>query len=255
LDALDAYPTRIPQRSTKPGPKVNFMTNTNTTLALLSSFTGAFLLLGTAASAEPVGQARVTKDTTAAISNAFEIAIGGGYTHGLGDIGAGMDSVEDLSSNGGGMNLEVGYRATPHLTLGMYASLSGYDAGSQVAAGTDMVVGANAGLKADWHFNPSGAVIDPWISLGAGYRGLWLGNENATEQKLQGVDLARLQVGVDFRLTRDIAITPYVAISAGAYLAKADAMTRGYEEIQDRKLNGQFSGGVMGRFDMFGSRN
>jgi hypothetical protein len=125
-----------------------------------------------------------------AISNALEIAIGGGYMRSAGDIGRGMASVDDLTSDGGGAELSVAYRMTPNLAVGVYGTVSGYDVGPRVAPTTDMAVGATLGVKADWHFRPTMA-IDPWVSIGAGWRGLWLGNENETERALHGIELTR----------------------------------------------------------------
>ncbi len=253
LDALDAHPTRIPQRSTRGDRMVTFMTNTNLRIALLSSLAGAILATATSADAEPTADTGPPIVAVAAISNAFEIAVGVGYMQGVGDIGDGMHSVEDLSKAGGGATLELAYRITPNLAIGGYGTLSGFDAGTQAAPSTDMVVGATAGLKVDWHFMPASS-MDPWLSLGAGWRGLWLGNETATERELQGVDFARLQAGVDFRLTPDIAVSPYLGFNLGQYIAQGTEMSDGYERIESRKLNATFTGGVMARFDMFGSR-
>lgn len=216
-------------------------------LALLS------LLPSATALAQPGADTSVTTGAPAPISNAVEIAVGGGYMQGVGRVGDSTSNVEDLSRSGGGANLEVGYRLTPNLTLGAYGTLSGYQTGERVAPSTDLVIAATAGLKADWHFRPASA-IDPWVGLGTGWRELWLGNDAGTDQELRGIDLARVQAGLDYRLTSGVALTPYVGATATMFLAKEDAMTSGFDQIDNRKVNFSFTGGLMARFDMFGSR-
>jgi hypothetical protein len=218
---------------------------TKTTIALL-------LVSSTAALAQP-GADSITTSEVAPISNAVEIAIGGGYMQSAGDIAGGMADVQDLAKGGGGAELQVGWRITPHITLGGYATLAGYDTGSAVAPATDLAVGATFGMKADYHFLPSNR-IDPWISVGQGWRGLWLGNDKETEQYLNGFDVARLQLGVDYRITPSIALSPYVGASATVFVGKGNEMEDSYDELDDKKLNFAFTGGMMGRFDLGGSR-
>lgn len=225
---------------------------TTKTIALLSSFSGVLLFSTTAALAQP-GADSITKSEVAPISNAVEIAVGGGYMQGVGDIADGMSSLQDLSKSGGGAELQVGWRLTPHITLGGYATLAGYDTGKSVAATTDTVVGATLGMKADYHFLPANR-IDPWISVGQGWRGLWMGNDKETEQYLTGFDVARLQLGVDYRIAPSIALSPYVGASATVFVGKGTEMEDSYDELDDKKLNFSFTGGMMGRFDIGGTR-
>jgi hypothetical protein len=218
---------------------------TKTTIALL-------LLSSTAALAQP-GADSITRSDVAPISNAVEIAIGGGYMQSVGDIAGGMSDVQDLAKSGGGAELQVGWRMTPHITLGGYATLSGYDTGSAVASTTDTAAGATFGMKADYHFLPSNR-IDPWISVGQGWRGLWLGNDKKTEKYLTGFDFARLQVGVDYRITPSFALSPYAGAAATVFVGTGNEMDNSYKELDDKKVNFAFTGGLMGRFDLGGSR-
>ena len=45
----------------------------------------------------------------------IEIASGGGFTQGTGDVGDGMGSVGDLAGSGNTTQLKIGYRASPNL--------------------------------------------------------------------------------------------------------------------------------------------
>jgi hypothetical protein len=189
-----------------------------------------------------------------AISNALEIAIGGGYMRSAGDIGRGMASVDELTEDGGGAELSVSYRMTPNLALGVYGTLSGYDVGTRVAPTTDLAIGATLGVKADWHFRPTMA-IDPWVSIGAGWRGLWLGNDAETERSLHGIEMTRVQFGVDYRISPTFALAPYMGASAAMFVAEDTMSTNGYEEISSNEVNWSFTAGLMGRFDLpFGAR-
>jgi hypothetical protein len=166
-----------------------------------------------------------------------------------GDIGRGMASVDDLTSDGGGAELSIGYRMSPNLALGVYGTVSGYDVGPRVAPTTDMAVGATLGVKADWHFRPA-MTVDPWVSIGAGWRGLWLGNENETERALHGIEMTRVQLGIDYRVAPTFALAPYIGASASMFIAEDTMSTNGYEEISSNEVNWSFTAGLMGRFDI-----
>jgi hypothetical protein len=184
-----------------------------------------------------------------AISNALEIAIGGGYMRSAGDIGRGTAAVDELTEDGGGAELSIGYRMTPNLALAVYGTLSGYDVGTKAQPSTDLAIGATLGVKADWHFRPH-MTIDPWVSIGAGWRGLWLGNDNETERALHGIELTRVQVGVDYRISPTFALAPYMGASAAMFIAEDTMATNGYEEISNNELNWSFTAGLLGRFDI-----
>jgi hypothetical protein len=184
-----------------------------------------------------------------AISNALEIAIGGGYMRSGGDIGSGMAAVDELTEDGAGAELSIGYRMSPNLALGVYGTLSGYDVGAKTLPTTDLAIGATLGVKADWHFRPH-MTVDPWVSIGAGWRGLWLGNDNETERALHGIELTRVQVGLDYRITPTFALAPYMGASASMFLAEDTMTTNGYEEISNNEVNWSFTAGLLGRFDI-----
>ena len=227
------------------------MTATNTnkefTMTSLKTMLSALVLISSStAFAESVTH------EVAPIRNALEIAVGGAYMQNAGDIGDGMNA-HGLSRAGGGAEVQIGYRLTPNLTVGGYGTLSSFTTGRDVAPTTDLVIGSNIGAKADWHFRPSTSV-DPWISVGVGWRGLWLGNDAGTETKLQGMDLARVQLGVDYRFTDSFALTPYLGVAASTFFQKADMTTDGYEGISGKGVNWSFTGGLLARFDVLGTR-
>lgn len=215
------------------------------TLSLVSTS----ILLATAATALAQPTETSVQRTMPAVHNALELTIATAYSQGTGDLGGDLGAVKDVAGAGGGFEAGIGWRITPNLMIGAYTNLLGFtDSGD---SNSDAVTLA-AGLKADWHFMPA-AALDPWVSLGTGVK--FLGIENGdTDRGLTGLELAKLQVGVDYRVSPGFAIGPVIGASAAMFnnyyddVESDDAM-----EINDREVNWTFSAGVMGRFDAFGT--
>jgi hypothetical protein len=214
------------------------------------------LLLPAAALAQP--QTDATEDASAfdhhvaAPGNAFELGVATGYSQGGGPVGGDLAHLEDLSGAGAAVELDAAYRINPTFSIGAYGAFSKYATGDQVSGSAD-VFGASAGIQAAAHLRPDRS-IDPWISLGAGWKGLWLSADQGKNTSLQGLDLARLQLGVDYRVTRDVAISPVIGGSLGLFVSQDSPMTDGYTEITNKKVNFTGFAGLAGRFDLGGSR-
>ena len=152
---------------------------------------------------------------------------------------------------GGAVEVDLGYRIIPQLTVGAYGAFSKSQHGDLIDSNTG-VLGATAGVQAAWHFRPH-VSIDPWVSLGGGWRALWLDPGAGKVTSLQGFDLARLQLGVDYRVTKEIAISPVIGGSVSMFVSQDSPMTTRYTEIADKQVN--FTGfvGLSGRFDFGGA--
>ncbi|HEY6177361.1 MAG TPA: hypothetical protein VIX73_23050 [Kofleriaceae bacterium] len=187
-----------------------------------------------------------------AVKSAFEIGVATGYAQGGGKLGGNMLSLEDVSGPGAAVEVDVGYRIIPELAVGAYGTFAKYQNGDSIDSSTD-VLGATAGIQAAWHFRPERSV-DPWVSLGTGWKGLWLNPSSGKVTSLQGLELARLQIGADYRLTKDIAISPVIGGSLAMFISQDSAMTTDLTEIQDKKVNVTGFAGLSGRFDLGGSR-
>jgi hypothetical protein len=187
-----------------------------------------------------------------AVKSAFEIGVATGYSQGGGKLGGNMLSLEDVSGPGAAVEVDVGYRIIPELALGAYGTFAKYQHGDSIDSNTD-VLGATAGIQAAWHFRPDRSV-DPWVSLGTGWKGLWLNPSSGKVTSLQGLELARLQLGADYRITKDIAISPVIGGSLSLFISQDSAMTTDLTEIQDKKVNVTGFAGLSGRFDLGGSR-
>ena len=127
-----------------------------------------------------------------------------------------MQHVEDISRAGGTVELDAMYRINPTFAVGAYGSFSKYATGDHISDQSD-VLGATAGFDAAAHLRPTSSV-DPWLSLGTGWRGLWLSPQTGKNTSLQGLELARLQLGVDYRVTKDVAISPVIGGSLNMFV-------------------------------------
>jgi hypothetical protein len=186
----------------------------------------------------------------AAPAKAIEIGVTTGYTRGVGPIGAGMQRVEDIAKDGASVELDATYRIDPTFAVGIYYSLSKYAAVEHANTQTD-VLGATAGLQAIAHLRPERSV-DPWMSVGAGWRGLLLSSQATPNGSLQGLELARLQLGVDYRVTEDVAIAPVIGGSLNLFVT--EEYPGKFMPIDEKKLNFIGFAGLAGRFDFGGSR-
>lgn len=214
------------------------------------------LLIPALAVAQPVaetvdGNARFDHPV-APVTRAFELGLSTGYAQGAGKLGGTMGNVEDISGPGGLVEVDLGYRILPQLSVGAYGTFSKFQKGDHVL-GNANVLGATAGVQAVWHVRPDRSV-DPWVSLGTGWKALWVNPVNSPSTSLQGLELARLQVGADYRVSRNVAIAPVIGGSLSTFLAQENEMTSSLTEIQDKKLNLTGFAGLAGRFDLGGAR-
>src|SRR5262249_23232018 len=177
-------------------------------------FVTALLIAATPALAqeEAAVSAPASDRSPGAPSRAWEIGLGLGYSQGVGDIGGNSPTLTDLTHGGGELQLNIGYRIDPHWLVGIYGS--GGEGHTRRAARPSPrpVGGAPAGLRATHHLLP-GEQWAPWIGLGSGWHGHWISKPAGTDSR-HGLDLARLQVGVDYRVSREFAVAPYVGASA-----------------------------------------
>ena len=213
------------------------------------SLVSTSMLLATAATALAEPGDPSANRTMPAVSNALELTIGALYAQGTGDLGGDLPSVEDVAGPGAGLEASIGWRVTPELLLGGYTNLSGFGDSDDSNNGA---VSFSAGIEADWHFLPA-AELDPWISLGTGVK--FLGIEDGdNDRALTGLELAKVQVGVDYRLSPHFAIGPVIGASATMFNHQYDdKMSDDAMEIDGKEVNWTFSAGLLGRFDTFGT--
>jgi hypothetical protein len=187
-------------------------------------------------------------DALAPATHDVEITIGTGYAQGFGKVASGGAKLTDSAQAGGGVELGVGYRVTSHLMLGVYGSGSMFSRADQVDSSTNLY-SASAGIQAAWHFLPAYQTFDPWVSIGTGWRGFWI-NSNAGTSSLQGMDLGRLQVGVDYRLNDAISISPVASATLTSFFTQSQAGESGFSNISSPTVSTFLFAGLQGRFDI-----
>ena len=199
----------------------------------------------------PVAAASGVDHPVAPIKRAFEIGFAPGYTQGVGTIAKGGASIQDVAGPGGAFDLRLGYRMTRHLAFGLYGSYARYS-NADLPSGYD-VQGASAGIYGDWHFRPDRS-IDPWLGVGSGWRGLFFTPDVGESTSIMGWQILRVQGGVDYRVTPEVALGPVLAASVNSFFGKNDAGTTGFVDIHQPRANFSFFAGFQGRFDLFGQR-
>jgi hypothetical protein len=218
-------------------------------MAALAATIGTVAITGVASAQEKDQSLATSKsDKLAPVANALELTIGTGYAQGFGEIGTNQPKLTDVGQPGGAVQVGVGYRIIPQLTLGLYGSGAMFSRGDQVDNSTNLYSAA-AGAQADWHFIPAANAFDPWVSLGTGWRGYWLHNDQGTTA-LHGLELAKLQVGVDYRVSRLVALSPVVGGDLSMFLTESNPGSAGFSNITDPKVNTFVFAGLMGRFDL-----
>ncbi|WP_147451298.1 outer membrane beta-barrel protein [Corallococcus llansteffanensis] len=91
------------------------------------------------------------------------------------------------------------------------------------------------GVDLDYHFAPD-AFVAPWVGVGVGYESgsVEIGEDGALATvSLSGWDLGHAHFGVDFQLTRSIAVGPYVSASLGQYSEMTSSVFGGAEVTRD----------------------
>lgn len=218
-------------------------------VAAVSAF--AFVFAGTASAQtrerDDVKQEASSKDLSAP-THAVELTIGTGYEQGFGKFTTTQPSLTDIGSAGGAVQLGVGYRIIPQLTLGVYGSGASFSRADQVDSSTNLY-SASAGVESDWHFLPSGYQLDPWVSVSSGWRGYWI-NQSAGNTSVQGMEIAKLQVGVDYRIDRAIAISPVVGADLSTFFTQSTPQSNGFSSLNNTQVSTFLFAGLQGRFDI-----
>lgn len=191
------------------------------------------------------GSARA-EDGVAPPTNTFELSLGAGYGQGLGPVAGDAPRLQDLGNAGGTLTLTLGWRFDPRWEAGLYGEYGYFGSGN--ARGSDHAMTGAAGLQGQFHLLPAER-IDPWVSLGAGWRGYW-GRAGGNDYGLQGIDIVRLQAGVDYRLTSQFAVGPVAGITLTEFLSKKPIGASDYGDTHDRKLDTFVFAGIGGRFDL-----
>jgi len=173
-------------------------------------------------------------------TNALEIALGLGSAQGYGKTESNGPTLDNL---GVGADVSVGWRINPRWMVGAYGSSALY----ATQSGDVSTLGASAGVQANYHF---ASAVRPWVGVGAGWHGYWISHDGV-RSSYQGVDLARLQLGVEVPLTPSFSLEPFLGVTLATFAAQK-APAGAASDDRSRSLSVFVLAGAMARFDLFG---
>jgi hypothetical protein len=183
--------------------------------------------------------------------DAFELTVGAGYSQGTMSPAEGTGAT-DLTKAGGAVSVQAGYRFAPQFALNLYGEYNQFNPGNAVSSGATR--GGVAGINGTFHMSPYQR-LDPWARIGTGYRMLWVtGNPNAVDTLWHGFQLAKVDLGLDFRTDENIAIGPLVGVDVSHFYWRNPSGAAGDEEIVGKRFVPFVYAGIEGRFDLGGSR-
>ncbi|MDI1484148.1 hypothetical protein [Polyangium sp. y55x31] len=183
--------------------------------------------------------------------NAFEIQVDSGYNQAFGPAVPATEGTQATRLGGAGLGAGLGlhYRANPYSSVGINGSYNMQN----LARGAEMR-GATAGIDGVFHTSPY-TRLDPWVSVGAGYRMLWdqpSGPNN--DMLIHGFQLARAKIGVDIRVSESVALAPTIGGDLSMFLWRNPEGRVGNQTVDTPRLNAFVFAGVAGRFDAGGER-
>jgi hypothetical protein len=155
----------------------------------------------------------------------FQIALRTGYSVPFGHV-AGDRTMSDMFTGQVPLFVELGAKVHRNVFVGVYTALSfggAGDAFDKVCSGGDKCVGVGfrIGVEAQYHFRPA-EKVNPWAGYGLGLESAAVGRSgggNDQTTAVGGIEFARFSGGVDFRLSRVVAIGPALDVSLGRYTA------------------------------------
>jgi outer membrane protein W len=146
----------------------------------------------------------------------FRVAARLGYSVPFGDFG-GAGLRHDVAHQFP-IGLDLGYMVTQHLLVGVYGQYGpGVPGDEEPSDGTNS--DTTVGVQAQYHFTTTQRV-DPWLGLGIGYEFLhehYPSSDDEATLELRGFELAKLQAGIDFKISRAFALGPFASCSFGKF--------------------------------------
>jgi len=210
------------------------------------------LLLAASLIAVPVSAQELSAQLPSAAprARAVEVTVGANYLQGNGALtGSNATSFDNTGREGVGVDLSAGLRFTPRLSGAVYGSLGRFNAASGALGSSSW--NTSAGVMGLFHFAP-GDQLDPWISAGAGWTANFQSVGAGTDVR-HGIELGRLQMGIDFKVNNQLAVAPVVGVAASTLLTESLATGGGFHSVADTRVHTAVYGGVAGRFDLGGA--
>lgn len=182
--------------------------------------------------------------------SAFELGVEGGYTQPFGGLGEGR-AIGGVADAGGALGLSFGRRFAPRFGLAIFAQYHESVAGER-ESGNVNVRGVSTGLIGTYHVRPY-SMVDPYLSIGTGYRALFVARHDGLNETLHAVQAARGIFGVDFRVSEDVAVGPLIGADLDVFVS---AVPEGgaNRSIPDVHPSTFLFAGLGGKFDVGGER-
>lgn len=247
-NGTDTHPTDVSQGSIDSETRVNTTDAHPAELGTRSAGSSASLRLSDDDTSSDVD----TRAWERAPRRAFEIGVNGGYTQGFGSLQGGP-STGNPTDAGFGVGVDLGFRVSTKWSIQGYSQYNQFVASDMVRTRTD-VRSALLGASATFHAMPYNR-IDPWLSVGSGYRMLWQMPDGAGNDVFyHGFQPARLHVGLDMRASKDVALGPVIGADVNYFVWKSPEGGMSGQMIADRRVSTFVFAGVQGRFDVGGHR-
>ncbi len=199
----------------------------------------------------PPGDEPAPRGIILAPTNALELELDVGYTQPFGSLTreAGFGDVAHAGFGSGGA---LAWRVSPRFAIAGYGSFHQSTPDASMHGG--MVFGGAGGLEATVHFLPY-RLADPYLTVGSGYRLLFEAPGGlADNHMLHGFEALKTNVGVDFRVTKSLAIGPMIGADMNVFVWDLDETRNVNVAIPDRGLSTFVFAGVGGRMDLLGRR-
>ena len=189
-----------------------------------------------AASTEPTAAEPGSSSATPGVRGQILIAPAVGLNVALGNVREDSPQSEVLASPGVAFSLDLGFGISRTIALGLWSDGAFHGAGETVCdaeksipnSNTQCVVAVFGVGPQLLYLAPTSGRLRPWIAGGFGYR--WLrvarkdsggGVDAAYTATLRGMEMLRLQGGVDFKLSNHVWVGPLAALSVGTYTDRA----------------------------------
>jgi hypothetical protein len=191
----------------------------------------------------------------------FLVSTRAGYGVPFGEVARDGEAVDEIVPDKFPLGLELGYRLTPRVHGDIYVEL----APARVA---DAACGAGGSCRAyDLRFGllfllrlAPGRQLDPWIGIGVGVEVLQAEVQGAdpaappggSERRWTGIEVP-LEAGVDVRISRRLALGPYVSASLAQFTSKEERPVGGTGAtgpVDHRQLHGWLQAGLKATFQL-----
>jgi hypothetical protein len=129
--------------------------------------------------------------------------------------------------------LDLGYRFTDSLLVGIYAQYAFALPRRCPFARDCNASDVRFGFQAQWHFGARDA-IDHWIGIGTGFE-IYDEDVSGMAQRFGGYEFVNLQVGEDFSLGRRFGLGPFATLSIGKFTGVQHGPSEG--PLQDFEIS------------------